>query len=96
MPALLMVVTDPAKVAMLLICLFGAAFMLWFLVGLYADWRRMHATYVMRFKFGEAQSDLTRRNPLCDDLPFEEASYDTLTERTSHHPVQGFRIEQRF
>ncbi len=96
MPALLIVFADPVKVAMLLICIFGAAFMIWFLVGLFADRTRMHARYVVRFKFGEAQPATACADPLRDESLVEEAwSGKRQTDRGGRFPVQ-VRIQQRF
>ncbi len=56
MPTFHEVVDSPTNVAILLICLFGAAFMVWFLAGLITDWIRVRQTFVVRFGLGEDQS----------------------------------------
>ncbi len=92
-----MVFLDPAKVALLSICIFGAAFMLWFLARLLADRTRTHANYVVRFKLGESQADMGQAEQLGDEVASMEARFDQRqSDRSGRLPVQGFRIEQRF
>jgi hypothetical protein len=96
MPTFLTVFADPVKVTMLLICIFGTAFMTWFLVGLFTDRTRMRARYVVRFKLGKDRSDMAFEDRLCEEPLFDEARPDQRqTDRTNRFPVQ-VRIEQRF
>ncbi len=96
MPALLIVFADPVKVAMLLICIFGAAFMIWFLVKLLTEQTRMRARYIVRFKLGESRSRLAFADQSSDESAFDHArSGNRRTDRGGRFPVQ-VRIQQRF
>ncbi|HEX4424847.1 MAG TPA: hypothetical protein VH079_05585 [Terriglobales bacterium] len=87
---------NPVNVAMLLLCILGTAFMIWFLGGLIAERSKVHARYVVRFELGESQSmeafpDPAGIEPLLD-APFGDLQLD----RRRHFPVHGFRIRQHF
>jgi hypothetical protein len=88
-------IDNPVKITMLLLCILGTAFMIWFLVGLLADQHREHARYIIRFKLGEGRSVETLPDQVDDETFLDEARRDNLqTDRTSHFPVHGFRIRQ--
>jgi hypothetical protein len=97
MPAFQEVLASPAKVTMLLLCIFATGFMVWFLGGLIAERSRAHARYIVRIKLGEGESaeafpDQAGTEPFLDETPFEASQID----RASHFPVHGFRIRQHF
>jgi hypothetical protein len=97
MPAFQRVLDDPTKVTMLLLCIFGAGFMIWFLGGLIAERSRAHARHIVRVKLGEGQSvqefpGQAGADPFLDEGPFG----DSQSDRTSHLPVHGFHIRQHF
>jgi hypothetical protein len=87
------VIDNPVKIMMLLLCILGAGFMLWFLVGLIADQRREQARYVIRFQLGEDRPVEALKDRVDDESFLDEARLSKLQpDRTSHFPVQGVRM----
>jgi hypothetical protein len=99
MPTFLTVFADPAKATMLLICVVGVGFMIWFLVGLFTDLTKVRTKYVVRFKLGDQRSSAAFASQLSDEAFVEGARLDAASfhqlDRVSHVPVQ-VRIQQRF
>jgi hypothetical protein len=97
MPAFQEVLDNPARVTMLLLCIFGAGFMIWFLTGLIAERSRARAKHIVRVRLGEGQSVQEFPDQVGDDPFFGEAPFgDAKKDRASHVPVHGFRIRQHF
>jgi hypothetical protein len=97
MPAFHEVVDSPVKVAMLLICLFGAAFMLWFLAGLITDWTRVRQTFVVRFGAGEDQAVGAWEGQQPVEILFDKTrSIKRRPDWTSDFPVRGLRMKRHF
>jgi hypothetical protein len=91
------VLDNPVKIMMLLLCILGAGFMTWFLVGLIADQRRENARYVVRFNLGENHSVKALPAQSDDEASLNKTQIDTLPiDRESHLPIHGFRMKQYF
>ena len=93
MPAFQEVLDNPAKVTMLLLCIFGAGFM--DLVFDRADCRKIpgaRAKHIVRVRLGEGQSVQEFPDQVGDDPFFGEAPFgDAKKDRASHVPVHGFQ-----